>query len=219
MLVQPTSQLAEVGLQLRFAHAGQHLPARMAWGLLQFLQKLRIVLLPPHQNRGECPRARLHVPHHLRRPKPAPQQRQPHVTSQPHPEGLVMVHVGFRDVIKQQGKKQHHPTHGTGADDLPHLEATMAPTNIRIHAHQGIHRPPKQRHQHHGQPEVLVGRGVDVHAKPSGLDDCFAEQEQRRPCQGRGDSIRQQVTPPPPTPGRAHRRFGCRDFNRQSARI
>ena len=61
--------------------------------------------------------------------------------------------------------------------------------------------------------------GVDVHAKPSGLDDRFTEQKQRRPCQGRGDSVHQQVAPPPPTPKGARRRFGCRHFNRQSAQI
>ena len=219
MVVQPPSQRAEVRFQLGLGHAREHVPPLLARGVVQVSHELVVVFPGAHQNRGKGPLAGLNAFHHLRRPHPPTQQHKACMGSQPHPQGLVMVDVGLGDIVQQQGKKQDHPAHGARTHHLADFQPTVAPTHVGVHAHEGVHRPPKQWHDKKGNPQVLVRTDVDLDAKSPGFNHRLSEDKEGHPSRGSRHAIGPQVPHPPTVPRLAVAGFGGFHFNRQSARI
>ena len=86
------------------------------------------------------------------------------------------------------------------------------------YAHQRMRRPPKQRNQHNGFPEVGVRSRVNVDAKPPWLTTSFRKRKGRTR-QASGQAIPCQIHPPPTFPRPAFVGFGRIKLNCQNAQI
>ena len=141
------------------------------------------------------------------------------MSGKPNRQRLVVVDMRRGHIIQEQRKKQQDPAHGTRPGHLTDLEATMPPSDVRVHPHQGMNGPPEKGYEKHRHPEIGIQFDAYIHAEVARLDDRFSKGKQSRPSHRTGQPIGDEVAPPPRVPRGRCLRVGGLDVNRQNARI